>query len=183
MVSHARLATERDAPLSADFPRAAAEAAVLAAAGRGVRGSVVRLSPTVHGAGDHGFVPMLIAAAREHGVSPFVGDGENRWPAVHRLDAARLFCLALERAEPGSRLHAAAEEGIPMRAIAQTIGEGLGVPVRSVTAEAAPAHFGFLAAVVAMDNPTSSALTRQTLGWDPSEAGLLTDVRESGYFQ
>ena len=143
----------------------------------------MRLAPTVHGAGDHGFVPRLIAAAREKGVSPYVGDGENRWPAVHRLDAARLFHLALERAEPGSRLHAAAEEGIPMRTIAQAIGQGLGVPVRSLAGEEAPAHFGFLAAFVAMDNPTSSALTRQSLRWDPREAGLLTDMGESGYFQ
>lgn len=183
MVAHARPATEQDGPLDPEAGRAASETIVLAAAGRGVRGSVVRLSPTVHGAGDHGFVPRLVAAAREHGVSPFVGDGETRWPAVHRLDAARLFRLALERAEPGSRLHAAAEEGIAMRAIAETIGEGLGVPVRSITAEEAPAHFGFLAALVAMDNPTSSAHTRQTLGWDPREAGLLSDMRESGYFQ
>jgi len=183
MVAHAHPATERDAPMSLAMPRAASEATVLAAARRGVRGSVVRLPPTVHGAGDHGFVPRLIAAAREKGVSPYVGDGENRWPAVHRLDAARLFHLALERAEPGSRLHAAAEEGIPMRTIAQAIGQGLGVPVRSLAGEEAPAHFGFLAAFVAMDNPTSSALTRQTLRWDPREAGLLTDMGESGYFQ
>jgi nucleoside-diphosphate-sugar epimerase len=182
MVSHARPATEHDAPPSLDAPRAASEAIVLAA-DRGVRGSVVRLPPTVHGAGDHGFVPRLIAAARENGVSPFVGDGANRWPAVHRLDAARVFRLALEGAEPGSRLHAVAEEGVPMRAIAEAIGAALGVPVRSLTLDEAAAHFGFLGRFVATDNPTSSALTRQALGWAPQEVGLLTDMRENGYFQ
>jgi nucleoside-diphosphate-sugar epimerase len=182
MVSHGRPATEQDAPPSLDAPRAASEAIVLAA-DRGVRGSVVRLPPTVHGAGDHGFVPRLIAAAREKGVSPYVGDGANRWPAVHRLDAARVFRLALEGAEPGSRLHAVAEEGVPMRAIAETIGAALGVPVRSLTLDEAPAHFGFLGRFVATDNPTSSALTRQALGWAPQEVGLLTDMRENGYFQ
>lgn len=181
MVSHARPATEQDMPASIDFPRAAAEMVIVAAAERGVRGSVVRLPPTVHGAGEQGFVPTMINAARQHGVAPFVGDGANRWPAVHRLDAARVFCLALERAAPGSRLHAAAEEGIAMRSIAETIGQALNVPVRSITPEEAPAHFGFLGAFVAMDNPTSSAITRQALAWEPRELGLLADMREN-YF-
>jgi nucleoside-diphosphate-sugar epimerase len=180
MVSHAPLATERDAPLSNDAPRAASEATVLAA--RGVRGCVVRLPPTVHGAGDHGFVPRLIAFARAKGVSAYVGDGLNRWPAVHRLDAARAFCLALEKAAPGSRLHAVAEEGVPMRAIAEAIGAGLGVPARSITAEEAPAHLDFLAPFAAMDNPTSSAITREALGWRPRGPELLADMRDSGYF-
>jgi nucleoside-diphosphate-sugar epimerase len=183
MVAHVRPATEHDAPASVDVPRAAAEATVVKAAGRGVRGSVVRLPPTVHGAGDHGFVPMLIEIARRTGVSAFIDDGANRWPAVHRLDAARLFRLALENAAAGARLHAAAEEGVTMRALAEAIGAGIGVPVRSITADEAPTHFGWMAAVVAMDNPTSSALTREALGWRPQESGLMTDMKESGYFQ
>jgi nucleoside-diphosphate-sugar epimerase len=177
-----RIATEEDAPASAAIPRAASELAVQAAAGRGVRASVVRLSPTVHGAGDHGFVPRLIDIARRAGFSAFVGDGANRWPAVHRLDAARLFRLALEKAAPGARLHGVAEEGVAMRAIAQTIGTGLGVPVRSLTADEAQAHFDFLAPLVAMDNPTSSAITCKSLGWRPQEPELLRDMRDSGYF-
>jgi nucleoside-diphosphate-sugar epimerase len=142
----------------------------------------VRLSPTVHGAGDHGFVPRLIDIARRTGISAFVGDGANRWPAVHRLDAARLFRLALEKAMPGARLRGVAEEGVPLRAIAEVIGEGLGVPVRSLTADEAQAHFDWLAPFVVLDNPTSSALTRKSLGWRPREPELLIDMRDGGYF-
>ena len=164
-------------------PRAASEAVALAAAGRGVRTSIVRMSPTVHGAGDHhGFMPMLIDIARRTGFSSFVGDGANRWPAVHRLDAARLFRLALEQAIPGARLHGVAEEGVPMREIAAVIGEGLGLPVRSISEGEAKKHFDWLGGFVALDNPTSSAFTRQTLGWSPKEPELLTDLRENGYF-
>lgn len=178
-----RIGTEHDAPAPEGLGsiRAASEA-VLAAADRGVRVSVVRLPPSVHGAGDHAFVPALIDIARRTGVSAYVEDGVNRWAAVHRLDAARLFRLALERATSGSRLHGAAEEGIPMRAIAETIGEGLGVPVRSISADEAQTHFDWLATFVSLDNPTSSVVTRETLGWHPRESGLLTDMRESGYF-
>jgi nucleoside-diphosphate-sugar epimerase len=182
MVAHASPGTEEDAPASIDVPRAASEAAVLAASRRGVRASVVRLPPTVHGAGDHGFVPMLIDIARRTGISAFIGDGANRWPAVHRLDAARLFRLALEQAAPGARLHGVAEEGVQMRAIAETIGTGLGIPVRSLTEDEAQGHFDWMARFVAIDNPTSSALTRSTLGWGPKELGMLTDMKESGYF-
>ncbi len=181
MASHARPATERDGPLSPDAPRVASELMVLAA-DRGLRGSVVRLPPTVHGAGDHGFVPRLITSAREKGVSAYVGDGLNRWPAVHRLDAARVFRLALEKAAPGTRLHAVAEEGVPMRSIAEAIGEGLGVPAKSVTQEEAPAYLDFLAMFAPVDNPASSALTREWLGWRPKGPELLTDMRENGYF-
>ena len=177
-----RTGTEEDAPVSAGLPRAASEATVLAAAGRGVRGIIVRLPPTVHGTDDHGFVPMLIEIAGRTGISAFVGDGANRWPAVHRLDAARLFRLALENATPGARLHGVAEEGVPMRAIAEVIGERLGVPVRSVPEDEAPAHFGWMANIVAIDNPTSSAITRKSLGWRPQELELLTDMRDGGYF-
>ncbi len=182
MIAHARPGTEQDAPMSPGVPRAASEMTVVAAANRGVRGSVVRLPPTVHGAGDHGFVPMLIDIARRGGVSAFVGDGASRWPAVHQRDAARVFRLALENAAPGARLHAVAEEGVRMRAIAETIGAGLSVPVRSVTGDEAQAHFDWMAGLVAIDNPTSSAFTRSALGWSPKEFGLLRDMKESGYF-
>ena len=182
MASHRRPATEQDGPASLDAPRAGSEAIVLAAAGRGVRGSIVRLPPTVHGAGDKGFVPMLIGWARDKGAAAYVGDGANRWPAVHRLDAARLFRLALDRAAPGTRLHAAAEEGIAMRAIAEAIGAGLGLPVQSLTEDEAPAHFGWMTRIAIADNPSSSAITRETLGWVPREPDLLTDMRQGGYF-
>jgi nucleoside-diphosphate-sugar epimerase len=183
LLAPGRIGTEADAPApgSAAALRAASEATALAAAGRGVRASIVRLPPSVHGTGDHGFVPAVIDIARRTGVSAFIDDGANRWPAVHRLDAARLFRLALERAAPGARLHGVAEEGVTLCAIAEVIGAGLGVPVRSLTADEAHAHFDWLAGFVAIDNPTSSALTRNSLGWRPQEAELLTDIRV-GYF-
>ena len=178
-----RMRTENDPPALDGLGRIrAASEVVLVAAERGVRVSVVRLPPSVHGRGDHGFVPMLIDMARRTGVVAFVGDGANRWPAVHRLDAARLFRLALEKAAPGSRLHGAAEEGIPMRAIAQAIGRGLGLPVRGMGEQEAVGHFGWLAPFVAINNSTSSALTRSSLGWHPQQPDLLTDLRDSGYF-
>jgi nucleoside-diphosphate-sugar epimerase len=184
LLAPGRIGTEPDAPApgSAASLRAAAETTTLAAAARGVRASVVRLPPTVHGAGDHGFVPALIDIARRAGVSALVGDGANRWPAVHRLDAVRLYRLALEHAAAGTRLHAVAEEGVPLSAIAEAIGIGLGLPVRSITKAEAPAHFDWMAAFVGIDNPTSSALTREALGWSPKEPGLLADMKESGYF-
>ena len=185
LLAPGRTGTEEDAPApgSAAGLRAASEATALAAAGRGVRASVVRLPPSVHGTGDHGFVPALIEIARRTRVSAFIDDGANRWPAVHRLDAARLFRLALEHAAPGARLHAAAEEGVTLCAIAQAIGAGLGVPVRSLAKDEARTHFDWLASFVAIDNRTSSALTREALGWSPKESGLLMDMKESGYFQ
>jgi nucleoside-diphosphate-sugar epimerase len=179
-----RVGTEDDAasPTSPAGLRAASEMTVLAAANRGVRASIIRLPPSVHGDGDHGFVPNLIRIAREKGVSAYVGDGLNQWPAVHRLDAARLFRLGLEKAVPGMRLHGAAEEGIAMRTIAETIAQELNIPVRSIAEDEASAHFDWLAFVVAVNNPTSSTLTRDAMGWNPTNAGLLTDMRESGYF-
>ena len=177
-----RIATEDDPPNPEITPRALTENLVTAAGARGVRGSVMRLSPTVHGRGDHGFVPRLIGMAREKGVAAFIGDGANRWPAVHRSDAARLFRLALERAPAGTRLHAAAEEGIAFRTIAAAIGEGLGLPVRSLSPEEAPAHFGWMARFAAIDGPSSSAKTRAAFGWQPQGPDLLTDMREGGYF-
>ncbi len=176
--------TEADAAESGEgaIGRGATETVVLAAAERGVRGVVMRLSPTVHGEGDHGFVPQLITIARQTGVAAYVGDGANRWPAVHRLDAARLFRLAAERAAPGAVLHAVAEEGIPVREVAGTIGQELGIPVRSLSQEEATAHFTWMARFVQIDKPTSSALTRSSMAWEPAEKGLLADMRESGYF-
>lgn len=179
-----RVGTEEDNPAaqSALGPRGASEAALLAAATRGVRSSAVRLPPSVHGDGDAAFVPALIAMARAKGEAAYIGDGANRWPAVHRLDAARLFCLALEKAPAGSRLHAVADEGVPMREIATAIGERLGLPVRGVAPEEAPAQFEWLAHFVAVDNPMSSALTRALVGWMPREVDLLTDLRHGSYF-
>jgi nucleoside-diphosphate-sugar epimerase len=179
MVSDADYATERDDAASPDMPRVASAHIVLNA--NGVRGSVVRLPPTVHGAGDKGFMTMLADAARAKGFAAYIGDGMTRWPAVHRLDAARVYVLALEKAVPGTMLHAVAEEGVSIRSIAETIGAGLGLPVRSLTEEEAPAYFDFLAMFIGRDNLTSSAITRETLGWTPTGPGLLADLRDAGY--
>lgn len=177
-----RLGTEEDV-LAPPVPRAESENAAIALAGRGVRSSVVRLPPTVHSPADHhGFIPMLIGIARDKGVSAYVGDGATRWPAVHTLDAARLFRLALEAAPAGSRLHAVGDEGVPFRAIADVIGRHLDVPVVSVSREEAEAHFGFLAAFVPLDNPTSSARTRDLLAWHPEHPALIPDLEEGHYF-
>ncbi len=162
------LATEEDAH-DPNFPRKSEDAA-LALAERGVRASVLRLPPSVHGNGDHGFVPQLITVAREKGVSAFMGDGLNRWPAVHRLDAAHLYRLALEKGSAGATYHGVAEEGIPTREIAEAIGRGLNVPVVSKSQEAAADHFGWIARFFAIDGPASSAQTRQRLGWSTGSA-------------
>ena len=179
-----RLGTEQDAvdPASSGVHRIAAEEATLAAAARGVRASVLRFPPSVHGPGDtHGFVPGLIGVARDRGVSAFVDEGTNRWPAVSRLDAARLFRLALEAAPAGARLHGVAEEGIAFRDIAEAIGRLLDLPVVSVPAEAAGEHFGWLGHFAAIDNPTSSAATRALLDWHPDQPGLLADLAAGHY--
>jgi nucleoside-diphosphate-sugar epimerase len=171
-----RLATEDDPPASsATVPRAASEEAADAAAAEGVNASVVRL-PQVHDTQRQGLVTYAIQAAREKGVSAYTGDGANRWPAAHVSDTARLYRLALERAERGARYHAVAEEGVPMRAIAETLGRRLGLPVRSITPDEAPAHFGWLAMFATVDLPASSALTRRRLGWTPTGPGLLADL-------
>lgn len=182
LVAPGRVATENDVPVDPTTGRAATEQLVLATANRGVRASIVRLAPSVHGEGDYAFVPMLIDIARRTGVAAYIGDGTNRWPAVHRLDAAQLFRLALEKAAPGTRLNGAAEEGIPMREIAQTIGDGLGLPVQSISADEAAEHFDWFAGFVGLDGATSSAITRLSLGWEPRQQGLLADIRDSGYF-
>ncbi|WP_216329282.1 SDR family oxidoreductase [Deinococcus aestuarii] len=178
-----RVATEQDRPDPATYPRVASAQAALALASRGVRSSVVRLAPTVHGEGDPNFIARLVAIARERGVSGYIGGGDNRWPAVHRLDAARLFRLALEGAPAGSVLHGVAEEGVPVRAIASGIGRHLGLPVVSVSAEEATGHFGWLARFLAADAPASSTLTRELLGWQPTQPGLLADLDQGHYFQ
>jgi nucleoside-diphosphate-sugar epimerase len=165
-------------------PLADSENATAALAGRGVRSSVIRLSPVVHSNLDtRGFTPALIGIARDKGVAAYVGDGANRWPAVHTLDAARLFRLALESAPAGSRLHGVAEEGVPFRDFASAIGRNLGVPTASIAPEEAAGHFGFLAAFAAADNPASSALTRERLGWEPAHPGLIADLDEGHYFR
>jgi len=172
-----RLADEDDLPhpVSTASPRAS-ELAAAALAERGVRVSSIRLSPSVHGAGDHGFVAMLIGIARTTGVSVYAGDGANRWPGVHRIDAARLYRLALERGASEARYHAVAEEGVPFRAIAEAIGRGLGVPTLSKSPEEAAAHFGWFARFAAIDAPSSSARTRALLGWEPTQIGLIDDI-------
>lgn len=184
-----RVGTEQDAPgldpAAADGPRAlhaASEEVALSFASLGVRSSVVRLGTTCHGDGDHGFLAALVGIARAKGVSGFLGDGSSRWTAVHRLDAAHLFRLALEKAPAGSRLHAVADEGVPIRAIAEVIGRHLDVPVVSVPAGEASGHFGFLAGFLAADNPVSSTLTRELLGWQPVHPGLIEDLDKGHYF-
>ena len=173
------MVTEDDAP-DPDGPaahRILSERAAVELAASDVRSSSVRLSPTVHGEGDHGFVATLVQIARETGVSGYIGDGSNRWPAVHRSDAAHLFRLALEDAPAGSVLHAAAEEGVPTRAIAKSIGARLGIE----TTAAAPEHFGWLGGFFAVDVRASSARTRELLGWQPEGPGLIEDLDAGSY--
>jgi nucleoside-diphosphate-sugar epimerase len=168
------LATEEDES-TPTFPRKSEEA-VASLAARGVRVSVVRLPPSVHGDGDHGFVPRLIGIARETGVSAYVGDGLNRWPAVHRLDAARLYRLALEKGSAGARYHGVAEEGVPARDIADVIGRRLNVPVVSKSREEAADNFGWIGFFFGMDGPASSAQTQERLGWHPAGPALIADI-------
>jgi nucleoside-diphosphate-sugar epimerase len=174
-----RLATE-DIEANPNSPRHSETA--LAFANQGVCASVVRLPPSVHGAGDHGFVPRLISIAREKGVSAYPGDGSNRWAAVHRLDAARLYRLVLEATPAGARFHAIGDEGVPVREIANIIGRHLNLPVVSLPVEQAGEHFGWLGAFFTWDVPASSALSQQRLGWHPVEPGLLADLDQDHYF-
>jgi nucleoside-diphosphate-sugar epimerase len=175
-----RTMTEDDAA-DPNSPRGS-ERAALEFSSRGVRVSVLRLPPSVHGEGDHGFVPRLIDIAREKGVAAYPGDGSNRWPAVHRLDAARLFRLAVESAPAGARLHAIGDEGIPVRDIAAAIGRHLALPVTGVAPESAFDQFGWLGGFFSLDVPASSTLTQQQLGWQPTQSGLLADLDQGHYF-
>ncbi len=178
-----RVATERDTFSVMFSPRIENWQMTLALASRGIRSSIVRLAPTVHGEGDHGFIPWLINIAREKGVSGYIADGSNHWPAVHRLDAAVLFRLALESAPAGSVLHGVADEGVPTRTIAEIIGRHVNVPVRSIPPEDAEAHFGWIARVFALDSRASNAITRELLGWDPTHSGLIEDLEQGHYFR
>ena len=190
-VSPGHLATEQDGHGSnpavaawGDGPRTRWETAefTLSLAARGVRSSVVRLPPTNHGEGDNGFIATLVEIARQKGVSGYIGDGSNRWNAVHRFDAARLFRLALEQAPAGSTLHAVGDEGVPIRTVAEVIGRHLGVPVASVSPEDAAEHFTWLAGFIGMDSPVSSEQTRERLGWQPTHPGLVEDLDKGHYF-
>jgi nucleoside-diphosphate-sugar epimerase len=154
----------------------------LALASSGVRSSVVRLPPTCHGDGDNGFMATLVSIARAKGVSGYLGDGTNRWPATHRLDAAPVFRLGLEKAPAGSVLHAVAEEGVPIGQVADVIGRHLNLPVAAISPEDAAEHFGFLSAFIGLDGTASSAVTRQLLGWQPTHPGLIEDLDEGHYF-
>jgi len=185
LVSPGELATE-DKILDADSstrPRIASEEAADAVAALGVRVSVLRLSPSVHGDGDHGFVPMLIDIARKKGISAYVGEGLNRWTAVHRLDAARLYRLALEEAVHGGRFHGVAEEGIAFKDIAEAIAKHLNIPVVSIPAEEAADHFGWFAGFTSLDVPASSKITQEKLRWHPVHPKLIADMAQGSYFK
>ena len=186
-----RVATERDGhnpnPAATTWSggpetRLATAELVLSLASRNVHSSVMRLPPTNHGEGDNGFMATLVGIARDKGVSGYVGDGTNRWPAVHRLDSARLFRLALEKAPAGSTLHAVADEGVAIRDIAEVVGRHLNLPVVSISPEDAGEHFTWLAGFLAADSPASSALTRERMAWQPTHPGLIDDLDQGHYF-
>ena len=183
MVAPGRISTEDDvSPYSGpDAPRGGVEPLAFGAAARGIRPVALRFAPTVHGAGDHGFAAMLAGIAREKGVAGYVGEGTNRWPAVHRSDAARLVRLALADPEASPVVHAVAEEGNPTREFAEAIGAAVGVPVASIDPGDADAHFGWIGAFFANDIPASSALTRARLGWEPTGPTLFDDLAAGHY--
>jgi nucleoside-diphosphate-sugar epimerase len=182
LVSPGKLATEDIIPpFNPAWPRASEQAADAVGA-LGVRAAAIRLSPSVHGDGDqHGFIPILVNITREKGFSAYIGEGLNRWNAVHRLDAVRLFRLALENTMPGARYHASAEEAITVRSIAEAIGQQLDLPVSSIAPEAAAGHFGWFAHMAAIDCPASSELTRERLNWYPNHSTLLADIGNGIY--
>jgi nucleoside-diphosphate-sugar epimerase len=175
-------ALEREVPISGANGRMANAHYTRALAGRGIRSSIVRLPPSTHGNGDNGFVPLAIRLARERGAAAYVGDGTNRWPAVHRDDAARLFRLALEKAPPGSVLHAVGDEGVPIREVAEVFASQLKLPAISVTAEQAGEYVGFLSRFWGFDGPASAQITRDLLGWQPTRPGLIADLKDGHYF-
>lgn len=182
-LSQGRPATEADpSPFHGpDSPRGGSENLALEFVDRGVRSVSLRFAPTVHGAGDHGFIAILAAIAREKGVSGYPGDGANRWAAVHRTDAARMVRLGLEKAPAGSRLHAVAEEGVPTRDIADAIGRAFDLPVKSIAVDDVQDHFGWMATFFAMEMSASSAVTRELLGWAPTGPALVEDLDAGGY--
>lgn len=171
-----------DVAMSGPELRGATAEFTLSLASRGVRSVVVRLPPTNHGQGDNGFIAALVAIARAKGVAGYIGDGTNRWPAVHRLDSARLFRLAVESAPPASTLHAVAEEGVQLRDVAEVMGRHLNVPVASIDPVDAEAHFTWLGRFVGLDTPASSALTRELMHWEPTQHGLIADLDQGHYF-
>ncbi len=181
-LSSGRAATEDEVAVVHERLPRRSETTALALAERDVRVSVVRLPPSVHGQGDHGFVPVLIGIAREKGVAAYPGEGNNRWASVHRFDAAQAFRLALEKAPAGARLNAVADEGVPVREIAGAIGRSLHLPVVSVPANQAGEHFGWLGSLFSLDISASSELTRQRFGWQPGQPSLLADLDEGHYF-
>lgn len=178
-----RVATEQDVPDPGAHPRIAGIQAAMSFTARGVRSSSVRFAPTVHGTGDHGFIATLVGIARDKGVSGYIDDGSNRWPAVHRLDAAHLVRLAVDEAPTGAALHAVAEQGVPTRAIADAIGRGLDLPVVSIPADKAGDHFGWMASFFGLDAQVSNSATRQLLGWNPVHPGLIADLDAGHYFK
>jgi nucleoside-diphosphate-sugar epimerase len=191
-LSPGQMATEKDGHIddpasagTANGPqtRHATAEFVIALASRDIRTSVVRLPPTNHGDGDNGFIAALVGMARANSASGYIGDGSNRWPAVHRLDSAHLFRLALEEAPAGSTLHAVADEGVPIRDVAEVIGRHLDLPVVAVSPEDAPEHFTWLANFLALDCPASSELTRRLLNWAPTQSGLIDDLDQGHYFR
>ncbi|MBK3567986.1 SDR family oxidoreductase [Streptomyces sp. MBT62] len=184
-LAQGRVATESDrSPFHGlQSPRGGSENLALDFVDRGVNTVSVRFAPTVHGDGDHGFIATLVAIAREKGVAGYVGDGTNRWPAVHRSDAARITRLGLEKAPAGTLLHAVSEEGVPTREIAQAIGRGLGVPVTSIAPQDAHKHFGWIGRFFAMDILASSTRTQELLGWAPSGPSLIQDLDAGSYFR
>jgi nucleoside-diphosphate-sugar epimerase len=176
-----KLGTEQDDtdPSSFGSIRGESETAILSFASKRVRASVIRLPPTVHGQGDKAFMRNVINAAKKQGVSAYIGDGTNRWPAVHRLDAANLLRLALEKGSAGARYHGVSEQGIPLKNVAEMIGQRLNLPVVSKSGKEASKHFGWLSMLLSIDNPASGHWTQKTLGWQPENLGLLADLEQN----
>lgn len=184
LAGQGQMSNEDSVPVTVEgVPRILTEVAATKAAESGVNVNIVRLPPTVHGDGDHGFVSRIIEISKERGAAAYIGNGENLWPAVHRLDAAKIYKLALDKAIPGARYHAVAEEGIPFKKIAEVVGRKLGLPVKSLTKEEAAAHFTWFVHFASFNAPSSSRKTRELLGWKPEHVDLLTDLEKGTYFK